>query len=252
MLAFAGATYSAVYWSYYLCDKITWKDSDLRLETRDLRLDLKDLILGTWNFLETWLKRLNDNSVGSTLSAAKLFCSRRHLSVVDSSFARLARVSPLHGVQSPRLLGGLQCSTNRKDTPTLLPTSPAYSCLRNALKWLCGCQWIELKWKNVLLHLCFHVVVTCPPPSAPVHGRTSSCVRNAQTRPITARQPFDSSCSFACNNGYTLSGSASRTCLVTGAWDGSDAECAGWFQRVLFFVLHNLKPRYTVCSLKET
>ncbi len=67
-------------------------------------------------------------------------------------------------------------------------------------------------------------VITCPRPTAPMHGAVS-CTRSGQSRPTISRQPFDTACSYTCNNGYTLSGSASRTCLVSGSWDGSNTLC---------------------------
>ncbi|XP_022105682.1 sushi, von Willebrand factor type A, EGF and pentraxin domain-containing protein 1-like isoform X2 [Acanthaster planci] len=69
-------------------------------------------------------------------------------------------------------------------------------------------------------------IVTCPSLSTPAHGTVSTCQRNGSNRPVSSRQPFDTVCNTACNVGYTLSGSASRTCLVSGAWDGTTTVCS--------------------------
>ncbi|XP_038060587.1 sushi, von Willebrand factor type A, EGF and pentraxin domain-containing protein 1-like [Patiria miniata] len=76
-------------------------------------------------------------------------------------------------------------------------------------------------------------VVTCPPLSAPAFGAISTCLRNGQSRSASAQQPFDSVCQLTCNTGYTLSGSASRTCLVSGTWDGSTTVCTDVTEPVL-------------------
>ncbi|XP_033644442.1 sushi, von Willebrand factor type A, EGF and pentraxin domain-containing protein 1-like isoform X2 [Asterias rubens] len=67
-------------------------------------------------------------------------------------------------------------------------------------------------------------IITCPRPIVPNHG-SISCTRSGQTRPAISSLPFDTSCSYSCNNGYTRSGPASRTCLVSGSWDGSNPLC---------------------------
>jgi len=36
---------------------------------------------------------------------------------------------------------------------------------------------------------------------------------------------FEDTCSFTCNTGYQLTGSATRTCQSDGSWSGSDAMC---------------------------
>ena len=36
---------------------------------------------------------------------------------------------------------------------------------------------------------------------------------------------YEDTCSFACNNGYELNGSDTRTCQSDGSWSGSDVEC---------------------------
>ena len=63
-------------------------------------------------------------------------------------------------------------------------------------------------------------MTSCPALSAPANGYVSS----------TAVTAFGGSVSFTCNTGYTLTGSATRTCGVgcpvgSGAWSGSTAVC---------------------------
>ncbi|PIK52467.1 putative sushi, von Willebrand factor type A [Apostichopus japonicus] len=68
--------------------------------------------------------------------------------------------------------------------------------------------------------------ITCSPLSPPPHGRVLACSRGGTSVPANRRQSFDTQCSIGCNSGYTLSaGSSSRTCLVSGQWDGQNAVC---------------------------
>ncbi|XP_071829906.1 uncharacterized protein [Apostichopus japonicus] len=68
--------------------------------------------------------------------------------------------------------------------------------------------------------------ITCSPLSPPSHGRVLACSRGGTSVPANHRQSFDTQCSIGCNSGYTLSaGSSSRTCLVSGQWDGQNAVC---------------------------
>ncbi|XP_038050781.1 sushi, von Willebrand factor type A, EGF and pentraxin domain-containing protein 1-like [Patiria miniata] len=67
--------------------------------------------------------------------------------------------------------------------------------------------------------------VTCSPLSDPMDGYISSCIRNSQETTIRSPQLFDTTCSAVCNEGYTLTGTASRTCQVSGFWSGRNAEC---------------------------
>ncbi|XP_071810204.1 uncharacterized protein [Asterias amurensis] len=67
--------------------------------------------------------------------------------------------------------------------------------------------------------------VVCPPLSMPANGIVSHCVRNGQDRLTTGTQLFDTTCTFVCNEGYTIFGTGSRNCLVSGIWDGSSVQC---------------------------
>ncbi len=84
-------------------------------------------------------------------------------------------------------------------------------------------EWLIIKAFNPS----FVLVVTCLPLSAPEHGIVSNCTLKNHSRVTTDRQPVGSVCDAVCNDGYTLSGSASRNCLMNGTWDGTDANCTG-------------------------
>ncbi|XP_022103007.1 sushi, von Willebrand factor type A, EGF and pentraxin domain-containing protein 1-like [Acanthaster planci] len=68
-------------------------------------------------------------------------------------------------------------------------------------------------------------VVTCPLLPSPTNGFKSSCVRYGKNVTTGGLQPFDTTCTSACNEGYTIFGTATRNCLVSGTWDGSSVEC---------------------------
>ncbi|XP_022082655.1 sushi, von Willebrand factor type A, EGF and pentraxin domain-containing protein 1-like [Acanthaster planci] len=67
--------------------------------------------------------------------------------------------------------------------------------------------------------------VTCPPLANPPNGFISTCVRNGQESAVRDRQQFDTACTVACDSGYTLRGTNTLTCVVSGAWTGTSLEC---------------------------
>ncbi|XP_022105727.1 sushi, von Willebrand factor type A, EGF and pentraxin domain-containing protein 1-like [Acanthaster planci] len=68
-------------------------------------------------------------------------------------------------------------------------------------------------------------IVTCPRFPSPTNGFKSRCVRNGQNVTTGGLQRFDTTCTSACNEGYTIFGTATRNCLVSGTWDGTSVEC---------------------------
>ena len=79
--------------------------------------------------------------------------------------------------------------------------------------------------KNVPLKLCNECYVCC----------TVDIRCNGLTSPANGRISCSSgrdgvgyerdTCGFTCNNGYVLTGNATRTCLSNGSWSGIDAIC---------------------------
>ena len=64
-------------------------------------------------------------------------------------------------------------------------------------------------------HCCICLLaVRCIPLDDPENGM-ADCSGNL----------FEDSCSFMCDSGYVLSGSANRTCQSNGNWSGTDAIC---------------------------
>jgi len=60
------------------------------------------------------------------------------------------------------------------------------------------------------------LAIACEKLTAPVNGQIVSDESISR---------FGSNVTFTCNSGYQLTGSASRTCLTTGAWSGVPAVC---------------------------
>ena len=67
----------------------------------------------------------------------------------------------------------------------------------------------------LILFLCVYTVVTCPPLTAPDNGM-NDCGEEAE---------FFDVCTFACDEGYKLSGSDSRRCEDDGTWSGTETFC---------------------------
>ncbi|KAL9960475.1 hypothetical protein ACROYT_G033940 [Oculina patagonica] len=61
-------------------------------------------------------------------------------------------------------------------------------------------------------------VITCPALPEPSNGARLGCSGNAAMN-------YSTECQFSCNNGYTGSGSAVRTCQHDGTWSGNDFTC---------------------------
>ncbi|XP_078343227.1 uncharacterized protein LOC144628967 isoform X2 [Oculina patagonica] len=61
-------------------------------------------------------------------------------------------------------------------------------------------------------------VITCPALPKPCNGTRFGCSGNAAMN-------YTTECQFSCNNGYTGSGSAERTCQHDGTWSGNDFTC---------------------------
>ena len=62
----------------------------------------------------------------------------------------------------------------------------------------------------------FSVVVSCGQPDAPGNGRVNTSTGNVGD---VAR--------YSCDSGYTLSGTAERTCQADGQWSGRVSTCKG-------------------------
>ena len=69
----------------------------------------------------------------------------------------------------------------------------------------------------VLLHSLFYVDI-CPPLTNPSNGIINCSLGDDGL-------PYEDTCSFACNTGYELTGSDTRTCQSDGTWSGSESVC---------------------------
>ncbi len=85
---------------------------------------------------------------------------------------------------------------------------------------------LHTKYLTVIYCLDFHffyilldiAVITCPALPKPSNGTRFGCSGNAAMN-------YTTECQFSCNNGYTGSGSAKRTCQHDGTWSGNDFTC---------------------------
>ena len=69
------------------------------------------------------------------------------------------------------------------------------------------------------LLICFLLLVTCPSLTNPTDGMINCSLGDdgvANTGEI---------CTVTCDDGYELSGSATRTCQSSRSWNGSDVTC---------------------------
>ncbi|PFX17351.1 Low-density lipoprotein receptor-related protein 6 [Stylophora pistillata] len=60
--------------------------------------------------------------------------------------------------------------------------------------------------------------ITCPSLPLPTNGGKRGCED-------TVSEPYDTLCSFYCNDGYSLAGSSVRRCLENGTWSGETSSC---------------------------
>ncbi|XP_078615554.1 sushi, von Willebrand factor type A, EGF and pentraxin domain-containing protein 1-like isoform X2 [Branchiostoma floridae x Branchiostoma japonicum] len=65
--------------------------------------------------------------------------------------------------------------------------------------------------------------IECPGLPEPSDGRRACVTSDGQQ--TTGTFPYETTCTFTCNRGYTLQGSKVRRCLEEGKWDGSKAKC---------------------------
>ena len=66
--------------------------------------------------------------------------------------------------------------------------------------------------------MCF-ILLACPSLNNPSNGMIT-CSLGGDAVP----DPGDT-CTYACNNGYEVTGSSTRTCQTDGTWTGSDTMC---------------------------
>jgi len=67
--------------------------------------------------------------------------------------------------------------------------------------------------------LYFHFTVSCPSLTGPSNGMINCSLGDDGTL------SYEDTCSFTCNTGYQLTGSATRTCQSDGSWNGSNTMC---------------------------
>ena len=63
------------------------------------------------------------------------------------------------------------------------------------------------------------MLVTCPSLTTPTNGMISCSLGDGVADP-------GETCTFACNTGYELNGSGTRSCQNNGIWSGNDATCS--------------------------
>eukprot|EP00058_Branchiostoma_floridae_P028490 XP_002613981.1 hypothetical protein BRAFLDRAFT_118457 [Branchiostoma floridae] len=65
--------------------------------------------------------------------------------------------------------------------------------------------------------------IECPGLALPSDGQRACVTSDGQQ--ATGSFPYETTCTFTCNQGYTLQGSSVRKCLQEGKWDGTEAKC---------------------------
>ncbi|XP_019637817.1 PREDICTED: sushi, von Willebrand factor type A, EGF and pentraxin domain-containing protein 1-like [Branchiostoma belcheri] len=65
--------------------------------------------------------------------------------------------------------------------------------------------------------------IECQGLPEPSDGQRACVTSDGQQ--ATGTYPYETTCTFTCNKGYTLQGSKVRRCLQEGKWDGSKAKC---------------------------
>ncbi|XP_078616505.1 sushi, von Willebrand factor type A, EGF and pentraxin domain-containing protein 1-like isoform X5 [Branchiostoma floridae x Branchiostoma japonicum] len=65
--------------------------------------------------------------------------------------------------------------------------------------------------------------IECPGLALPSDGQRVCVTSDGQQ--ATGSFPYETTCTFTCNQGYTLQGSSVRKCLQEGKWDGTEAKC---------------------------
>ncbi|XP_078696559.1 sushi, von Willebrand factor type A, EGF and pentraxin domain-containing protein 1-like isoform X3 [Branchiostoma floridae x Branchiostoma belcheri] len=65
--------------------------------------------------------------------------------------------------------------------------------------------------------------IECAGLAVPSDGQRACVTSDGQQ--ATGTYPYETTCTFTCNKGYTLQGSSVRKCLQEGKWDGTEAKC---------------------------
>ena len=76
------------------------------------------------------------------------------------------------------------------------------------------CLFIHLS--TCIFHFHYISVIDCGPLGDPPNGEVS-----------VSSKTVNSTATYSCNTGYTLTGNDMRTCLETGLWSGSEPMCTG-------------------------
>jgi len=78
------------------------------------------------------------------------------------------------------------------------------------------------------------LVPICPSLNTPVNGKIN-CLLGGDGQ----ANPGDT-CTFTCDDGYELSGSASRVCTNSETWDGTNSKCTkgAYFINMLAYALY--------------
>ena len=71
----------------------------------------------------------------------------------------------------------------------------------------------------LIVHIFAHCIVACPLLDAPSNG-TIDCILGGGGEPNPGEY-----CTFACDDGYELLGSVTRTCRDDGNWSGNSNVC---------------------------
>ena len=75
-------------------------------------------------------------------------------------------------------------------------------------------------WKTTYIYLHSHVVVDCGFLGNPGNGNVS-----------LSSTTYNSTATYSCKTGYTLTGDDVRICLDSGIWSGNEPTCTGKHQQ---------------------
>ena len=86
------------------------------------------------------------------------------------------------------------------------------------------------------------VAIRCLSLQVPENGVKTGCSD-------TTSEPYDKHCSFSCDVGFNLTGSAVRRCLENGSWSGQRPHCQSMINKnINIYKIKMFKGRTTFCS----
>jgi len=92
-----------------------------------------------------------------------------------------------------------------------------------------GVKVLHVMFKLLIVIICLFSLATCPVIMSPVNGSSECSLETSNV---------GETCTISCDDGYDVTGDATRTCENSGNWSGNVAACTRGTLRVTSISLH--------------